>query len=83
MSLSHIERTRLNAQCQTMLARLRQGRVSNRELAGIACKYTSRISDLRAAGYDVVLVEKNRATGLTWYELRPAVATQLPLLGAA
>jgi len=56
------------------LARLQQGRASNRELAAIALKYTGRISDLRkpsAGGHKIVVVERNRETGLTWYELQP------------
>ena len=65
------ERKRLSAQCQTMLARLQCGPVTNQELMQIACKYTSRISDLRKAGYNVKMVDKNAETGLTRYELVP------------
>jgi hypothetical protein len=61
--------TRLTRQCAAMLDRLRHGRVSNAELAQVALKYTSRISDLRAAGYDVQCVKQDKATGLSWYEL--------------
>ena len=60
---------RLSRQNAAILQRLRQGPASNTQLAAIALKYTSRISDLRAAGYDVRLIEQDRATGLTWYEL--------------
>ena len=63
------DRLRLNAQCQRILERLRQGRVSNRELSAIALKYTGRVSELRQAGHSVKVVERNRETGLTWYEL--------------
>jgi hypothetical protein len=55
-----------------MLALLRQGRATNRELAGIALKYTGRVSELRQAGHNVVVVSRDRASGLTVYELREA-----------
>ena len=49
---------RLSAQSLAILERLRRGRATNAELAGIALKYTSRTSDLRAAGYDVRCVRQ-------------------------
>lgn len=42
----------------------------NVELSQIALKYTSRISDLRKAGHDVVCVSRHRESGLTYYALR-------------
>lgn len=63
------ERPRLTGQNQAILERLRRGPATNRELAAISLKYTSRTSDLRAAGYNVVVVSRDRATGLTMYEL--------------
>jgi hypothetical protein len=51
------------------LTRLQAGPASNFELAQIALKYTSRLSDLRAAGYDVRVVERDYASGLTMYRL--------------
>ena len=66
--LEPLEQQRLSEQNQRVLARLQQGPASNRDLAAIALKYTSRISDLRAAGYVIVPVE--RSGGLTIYELR-------------
>lgn len=63
------ERPRLGNQCRLILDRLRCGRASNIELAAIALKYTSRVSDLRKAGYDVRCVARDHATGLTFYEL--------------
>lgn len=47
------DKPRLVGQNAAILARLRQGPATNAELAKISLKYTSRISDLRAAGYDV------------------------------
>ncbi len=44
---------RLTGQNALILARLRQGPATAAELAQISLKYTSRISDLRAAGYEV------------------------------
>jgi hypothetical protein len=64
------ERPRLGGQCRAILERLRRGRATNRELAGISLKYTGRISDLRKSGYEIVVVSRDRKTGLTWYELR-------------
>lgn len=44
---------RLSNQCQEILAALKQGPKTNAELAGIALKYTSRLSDIRRAGYKI------------------------------
>lgn len=63
------EAGRLSSQCETILKRLQQGPATNRELSEIALKYTSRISDLRKAGYNVVLVSRD-ASGLATYELK-------------
>lgn len=60
---------RLSAQCARILARLRQGPATNRELAAIALKYTGRLSDLRAAGHAVTKFDLNHATGECWYRL--------------
>jgi hypothetical protein len=68
--LMEVEAPRLNGQCLQILERLKHGRASNRELAAISLKYTSRVSDLRKAGHVVKLVERDRATGLTFYELQ-------------
>lgn len=66
------ERARLSLQAQKILGRLKEGRATNYQLAVIALKYTSRLSDLRRAGYDVRIVERDTATGITVYELRDA-----------
>ncbi len=68
------DKARLSAQCAAILARLRRGSATNVELAEISLKYTSRISDLRAAG---IAVECERGTGgLNAYRLTPP-----PVLG--
>jgi len=54
-----------------MLSRLRQGRATNTELATMSLKYTGRISDLRKAGHDIRCVDRDRASGVTWYALYP------------
>ncbi len=54
------DRKRLRGQSEQILRRLREGPATNRELAAIAMKYTSRLSDIRAAGY---VVECQRLTG--------------------
>lgn len=46
------EKPRLSRQCRMILERLQLGPATNRELAELALKYTGRISDLRASGYD-------------------------------
>lgn len=60
------------SQAEKILDRLRLGPATNAELAAISLKYTSRISDLRAKGFDVQVVEQDRATGVTIYELEEA-----------
>jgi hypothetical protein len=65
------DRLRLSAQCVRIIALFqKRGRVSNRELAAISLKYTSRISDLRDAGYLVVCTHDDATAGLCWYSLR-------------
>ena len=63
------EQTRLSNQSARILARLQVGPATNRELAEISLKYTGRISDLRKAGYDVKVIERDHATGRTVYAL--------------
>jgi hypothetical protein len=60
-------RRRLSRQCRLILARLRAGPATNAELAQIALKYTSRISDIRDNGY-VIRCTRGRG-GLTVYRL--------------
>ena len=55
--LEPAEIVRLSAQAQRILERLQQGPATRRELTDIACNVTARISDLRAAGYQVVCEE--------------------------
>jgi len=63
-------RLRLNSQAQRILELLRQGPATNHELADISLKYTSRVSDLRKAGYVIEMVAHDFHTGKTVYELR-------------
>lgn len=67
--LDPLEQRRLSKQSAEILARLQQGPATNSELAKIALKYTSRISDLRKAGYNVQVCSRDGATGLTVYRL--------------
>ena len=62
------EQARLSAQSARILARLEQGPATRRELTDIALNVTARISDLRAAGYVVRVIERNRS-GRTVYAL--------------
>lgn len=59
---------RRGGQMAAILERLRGGPATNVELALISLKYTSRISDLRAAGHDVVC-ERQGADGVCVYRL--------------
>lgn len=60
---------RLSQQTRAIYERLRRGWATNAELAAIALKYTSRISDLRENG---VSVERERVAGGTWrYRVKP------------
>ena len=72
------DRPRLSRQCEAILALLRQQSRTNRELADVALKYTSRLSDLRAAGY--VIDCERIGEGLTRYTLRNVEPTQLELV---
>lgn len=60
---------RWSRQCERIYQRLRQGPVTNQELATMALKYTSRISDLRKAGIPVECVAHDHVTGRTVYAL--------------
>lgn len=60
---------RLTGQNAAILKRLRLGPADNVELAGMALKYTSRISDLRAAGHRVEIIQRNSANGVNVYKL--------------
>lgn len=65
------EAPRLSRQCRAILQRLIVGPMTNVSLASIALKYTSRISDLRAAGYDIRVADRCHETGVVVYRLYP------------
>ena len=63
---------RLESQCRRILELLRERGnegVTNYELAGIALKYTSRISDLRDAGYRILATCEDSIRGVYRYHL--------------
>jgi hypothetical protein len=62
------ELRRLTGQSAAILARLQRGPATARELSALSLKYTSRISDLRKAGYDVRCRE-DAETGVSTYTL--------------
>lgn len=64
------ERPRLTGQNLAILERLQRGPATAKELVQYGLNYRARISDLRAAGYDVQVVERNYVTGRTVYELK-------------
>jgi hypothetical protein len=51
--IAHQDVPRTRGQNLAILTRLRQGPATNVELAGLALKYTSRLSDLRANGHTI------------------------------
>lgn len=66
------EQRRLSRQCKTILQRLMDAGdagVTNDELSVIARKYTSRLSDLRKAGYQIECFDQDRRTGICRYRL--------------
>lgn len=65
------EHRRLSSQSLRILHRLQQGPATARELSVLSLKYTSRVSDLRKAGY-VVQCEHDTATGRSVYRLEQA-----------
>jgi len=48
---------------------LRQGEVTNVELAQVALDYRGRIRDLRAAGFRIECLDKQSKSGVTRYKL--------------
>lgn len=63
------EAPRLSGQCAAILARLQLAPASNYDLACIALKYTSRISDLRHAGYKISVASRDHKSGYVVYHL--------------
>ena len=75
-SMPKAEKRRLSKQCAWLLDELRKrGTMTNQQMVteGGILKYTSRISDLRAAGHKVVIVKRDRKSGLTVYRLDDCV----------
>lgn len=66
-----VELARLNRQCQRIAQRLMAGPATNTELAQLALKYTSRISDLRDLGWDIRKQSHDHATGVVVYAWHP------------
>jgi hypothetical protein len=62
-------KARLSKKCLEVLAMLRQGEVTNVELAQVALDYRGRIRDLRAAGFRIECLDKQSKSGVTRYKL--------------
>lgn len=69
VSVDRQEAPRLSRQCTEIRDLLRDHAATNKELAQFALKYTSRVSDLRAAGYVIEVTSADYATGLRIYTL--------------
>lgn len=54
---------RVTGQALAILERLREGPATNHELASMSLKYSGRVSDLRAAGYEI---NAKRMSGGVW-----------------
>jgi hypothetical protein len=67
-NVAPLDEVRLTGQNAAILERLRRGPATNAELCGLSLKYTSRISDLRAAGYDIDC--QRGSGGLNTYTLK-------------
>ena len=61
-SVLPIDEPRLRGQNAAILERLKKGPASNVELSNMSLKYTSRISDLRAAGHVIECVRNGTAS---------------------
>lgn len=66
-SVNDEDKPRLTGQNNAILMALKSGPQTNIELAAIALKYTSRISDLRAAGHRIT--NERGVNGVTTYTL--------------
>ena len=64
-----VEEPRLSRQSLAVLERLRQGPAENTELVLIAQRFGARVHDLRGAGFPVVILSRDRETGVTVYAL--------------
>jgi hypothetical protein len=84
MTAAHIltsdDHARLTGQTLVIVERLRRGPATNAELAASSLKYTSRVSDARAAGY--VIDCERLSGGTTLYRLvrEPGQPLQLALV---
>lgn len=74
MDAADLKRTK--DQTKAIVARLQRGPATNVELAKIALKYTSRVSDARKLGYTIQC--KREKGGLTtyWLEVGPTATKQ-------
>jgi hypothetical protein len=63
------EKRRLSKQCAAILARLKEGPATNRELVAISLNHTGRISDLRRSSYVIEVESHDHTTGLVVYRL--------------
>lgn len=70
-SMREVSKVRLSRQAVAIRDRLLEGPATNIELAAMALKYTSRISDLRACGYEVFVAAHDHETGRVTYAMKP------------
>ena len=68
-TVSEAAKPRLGRQQQAILERLRRGPATNTELSQIAQRFSARIGELRAAGYDIRRTHDDHERGVYVYEL--------------
>ena len=61
---------RVANQREMILSLLRQGSVTNFELADICLRYSARIHELRKQGHNIETVMENKKSGLVVYRLK-------------
>jgi hypothetical protein len=68
-NVDSVQEPRLTRHNQIILDMLREGPVTNVEIAKVSKNHTARISNIRAEGYDIRCDFLDRKTGLTQYTL--------------
>jgi hypothetical protein len=68
-SVEEADKPRINGQAERILSRLREGPATNVELSAIALRYSARLGELKAAGFDWEITDRNRETGVNTYRL--------------
>jgi hypothetical protein len=60
---------RFTGQCLAILTRLRRGSATNGELNAISPRFGARLKELRDGGINIVITDRDRATGRVTYAI--------------